>query len=408
LHDKSGTHGYTKVAYRENVGVRDSAGTSNPCKMSRRVFGHMDRSIIGLDKYAINTPALLIDLDKMEHNVRKMGNFFRKKQTDLRPHIKTHKTPILAHKQLEAGAVGITCQKLAEAEIMANSGIGDILIANQIVGDQKIRRLVNLAKWVDIKVAVDNPENVKAIGGAAQQKGVEIGILVEVNIGMDRCGVSPGEKALQLAREIERQNGLKFLGLMGYEAHTVFLSSYEERKLKTKEALGLLIGTKRLIEKSGIECRVLSAGGTGTYDITGSYPEVTEVQAGSYITMDTKYRTVEGIGGEFKQALTLLATVVSRPTEHRAVIDAGMKSITHEFGMPELDMDQTGVQLDVLAEEHGILRIENPTKELDVGKKIELIPSHGCTTINLHDYFYGIRDGLVECIWPIEARGKFG
>jgi D-serine deaminase-like pyridoxal phosphate-dependent protein len=364
--------------------------------------------LIGSEKWAINTPALLIDLEKMEHNIKRMSDFFKDKEANLRPHVKTHKTPILAHKQLEAGATGITCQKLGEAEVMAASGIRDILIANQIVGAQKVKRLINLEKNADIKVAVDNAENVIDISEAAQQKGVQVGILVEVNIGMDRCGVSPGKPALELAQEVEAHKGVNFLGLMGYEAHTVFLSSYEERKLRTEEALEMLIRTKRLIEKGGIDCRVVSAGGTGTYDITGSYPGITEVQAGSYITMDAKYSTIEGIGGEFKQALSLLTTVISRPTDQRAVIDAGMKAISHDFGMPKIAIDETEVVLHILAEEHGIIKMKNPTKHLNIGDMIELIPSHGCTTINLHDYLYGIRDDIVECIWSIAARGKLG
>lgn len=368
----------------------------------------MEKSIIGLGKSAINTPALLIDLEKVEYNIKKMADFFKNKQAKLRPHIKTHKTPILAIKQIEAGAIGITCQKLAEAEIMAVSGIRDILITNQIVGDQKIRRLVNLAKTIEVKVAVDNKVNVKDISDCAKQKGVKIGILVEVNVGMNRCGVSPGEAALKLAQQVEKQKGLEFLGLMGYEGHTVFITSYKERAREAKKALKMIVETKKLVEKNGLECKVVSCGGTGTYNIAGSYDGVTEVEAGSYITMDGRYNTIEGIGGEFKQALTLLTTVISRPTDHRAIIDAGMKAITKEFGMPQIEMGEERIELNKLSEEHGYINIETRVEGLNVGEQLELIPSHGCTTINLHDYFYGIRDGIVECIWPIEARGKFG
>jgi D-serine deaminase-like pyridoxal phosphate-dependent protein len=368
----------------------------------------MEKSLIGSDKFEINTPALLIDLKKIEYNLGIMADFFKDKEAVLRPHIKTHKTPVLAHKQLKAGAVGITCQKLAEAEVMADSGIGDILIANQIVGHQKIKRLVNLAKNIDIKVAVDNKENGEEISYWARQKGVKVGILVEVNIGLNRCGVLSGEPALRLAQEAQRQKGVEFLGLMGYEGHTVFIPSYEEREREAKKALELLVVTKSLLEKNGIECKVMSAGGTGTYDITGSYPSITEIQAGSYLTMDAKYGSIEGIGNKFKQALSLLTTVISRPTDHRAIIDAGKKAVTEEFGMPMIDTDEDGIAMVQLDEENGHINIENPTKRLSVGEKIELIPSHGCTTINLHDFFYGIRDGTVESIWPIEARGKFG
>lgn len=368
----------------------------------------MSKSIIGLEKYAINTPALLIDLEKMEYNISKMADFFRDKKVNLRPHIKTHKTPMIAHKQIEAGAIGITCQKLAEAEVMAEAGIKDILIANEIVGTQKIKRLVNLAKYTRIKVAVDNSKNIADVSEAAQEKGVKVGILVEVNTGMNRCGVYPGEPALRLAQEVERQKNLEFLGLMGYEGHTVFIKSYEERKRKAKEALNLLVDTKKLLEKKGLECKIVSAGATGTYNIAGSYPGITEIQAGSYVTMDTKYNGIQGIGGEFKQALSLLTTVISRPTDDRAILDAGMKAISIDMGIPEIAYPK-GAKIDRLAEEHTYLvELEGTAKkQLKVSEKVEMKPSHGCTTINLHDYFYGIRDSIVESIWSIKARGKF-
>ena len=368
----------------------------------------MDRSVIGAEKHTISTPALLIDLEKMEYNIARMADFFRDKETDLRPHIKTHKTPMIAHKQIEAGAIGITCQKLAEAEVMAEAGIKDILIANEVVGAQKINRLVNLARYTKIKVAVDNSKNIVDISDAAQRKGVKIGVLIEVNIGLNRCGVSPGEPALKLAREVEAQKGLEFFGLMGYEGHTVFIKSYKERERKAKEALNLLVATRELLEERRLECRVVSAGGTGTYDITGSFPGVTEVQAGSYVVMDTNYNGVEGIGGEFKQALSLLTSVISRPTDDRAILDAGMKAISIDMGIPEIVYPGSG-KVGGISEEHiSLIELEGAAKkELEVGEKIEIIPSHGCTTMNLHNYFYGIRDGIVELIWSIKARGKF-
>lgn len=368
----------------------------------------MDRSVIGAEKYAISTPALLVDLEKMECNITRMADFFRDKEANLRPHIKTHKTPMIAHKQIEAGAIGITCQKLAEAEVMAEAGLKDILIANEIVGAQKINRLVNLARYTRIKVAVDNSKNIVDISDTAQRKGVKIGVLIEVNIGLNRCGVTPGEPALKLAREVEAQKGLEFFGLMGYEGHTVFIKSYQERECKTKEALNLLVATRELLQERRLECRVVSAGGTGTYDITGSFPGITEVQAGSYVTMDTNYSRVEKVGGEFKQALSLLTTVISKPTDDRAILDAGMKSISIDMGIPGIAYPVSG-RVGGISEEHiSLIELEGATKkQLGVGEKIEIIPSHACTTMNLHDYFYGIRDGIIELIWSIKARGKF-
>ncbi len=370
----------------------------------------MGKSIISQKKCFIDTPALLIDIEKMEYNIRKMADFFKGKKTNLRPHMKTHKCPTLARKQIEAGAIGITCAKVSEAEVMSRSGIGinSILIANQIVGGQKINRLVRLAQNIKVIVAVDNYENVRNISKAAVRNRVEIGILVEANIGNNRCGVCPGEPALVLAKKIEKLKGLEFCGLMGYEGFTVFIKSFKERESEVKKAIKKLIDTKKLIEKNGLKCNIVSCGATGTYNISGSIPGVTEIQAGSYATMDGRYSDVEYIGEEFQQALTLLATIISRPTPERAIIDAGMKAITMEFGMPKIKRYNGKAKIYKLTEEHGCIELKEISNEtFNVGDKIEIIPSHGCTTINLHEKFFGIRDDIVETIWPIEARGKF-
>jgi D-serine deaminase-like pyridoxal phosphate-dependent protein len=367
----------------------------------------MNPSVIGCPKSQVDTPALVIDLDALEYNISKMAEFFKGKEAKLRPHVKTHKTPAIALKQLEEGSTGITCQKLSEAEVMARAGIRDILIANQIVSKKKIRRLVELAKDNAITVAVDSSQNVEDLSEAAAENRVMIGVLVEVDIGMNRCGVPPGEPAFGLALKVKRHKSLRFMGLMGYEGHTVSISSYADRNREASKALRVLVDTRKLIEERGVECAVVSAGGTGTYDIAGSFPGITEVQAGSYVTMDAKYGTVERIGGAFKQALSLLATVISKPSEDRVVIDAGMKAISHEFGMPILEVDNRRLEISSLAEEHGIIKHPLAAQSMNVGDVIELIPTHGCTTINLHDFFYGIRKGMVEVVWPIEGRGKF-
>lgn len=362
-------------------------------------------SLGDVDKLDVDTPALLIDLSAMERNIFRMARYFQGKRACLRPHIKTHKTPIIAHKQMEAGAKGITCQKLGEAEAMVAAGIRDVLISNQVVGKAKIERLVNLVRHGDITVAVDDPINVEELSEAALRKGVKLNVLVEVNVGMNRCGVEPGRPALRLAQKVVESKGLNFRGLMGYEGHCVFIEDFEKRRAECQKANELLVGTKNTIEDAGIDVDVVSAGGTGTYNITGENPDITEVQAGSYVTMDTKYRSVEGIGDTFECALTVLTTVLSKPTESRAVVDAGMKAMTMEFGTPQ-PKDVEGIELISLSEEHGKLRLDAPSREIKVGEKLEFIPSHGCTTINLHDKFYGVRNGEVEAVWEIAARGR--
>ena len=360
---------------------------------------------IGMHKTELDTPALLIDLDKMEANIETMANYFSTVNAGLRPHVKTHKTPIIAHKQIAAGAIGVTCAKLGEAEAVIHAGIRDVLIANQIVGAQKIARLINLAKHSEIMVAVDNAENVQAISEAAAAKGATVRMLIEVNIGMDRCGVEPGEPTLKLAEQIRQRPNLIFEGLMGYEGHTVAKPIRSERDAAAREAMQRLVDAKAYLEKHGVQVSIMSGGGTGTFNITGSIPEMTEVQAGSYVLMDSTYRNVEGVGDHFDCALSVLATVVSRPSANRMIVDTGLKVLAKEFGIPQ-PVGVNGVEMTGLSEEHGTILVSDENVSLKPSDKLEILPTHCCTTVNLHDRYYGIRNGIVESVWNIAARGK--
>lgn len=362
----------------------------------------MQRSPIGMHKTELDTPALCLDLAVVESNISRMAGYLKGSAVRLRPHTKTHKSPMLAQMQVAAGAIGITCAKLGEAEVMAAAGLKDILIANQIVGAAKIARLVGLATYTDVMVAVDDARNVAELDRAARAAGVTLRVLVEVNIGMNRCGVAPGQTACDLASLVAAAPGLRFEGLMGYEGHTVFIRDPEERRRATVASLCLLVDSANLIRADGIPVAIVSGGGTGTYFITGRYPGVTELQAGSYITMDAQYREVVGI--DFDYGLSILSSVISVPSPDRAECDAGLKTMTRDFGLPKL-IDPPGWELVGLAEEHGHLRrLDGPL--LQPGDKVEIVPNHGCTTINLHDEYWVIRDGLLAAVWPIAARGK--
>ncbi|MEM2884788.1 MAG: DSD1 family PLP-dependent enzyme [Thermoproteota archaeon] len=349
----------------------------------------------------LDTPALVVDLDLLEGNIRKMADFFAEREAKLRPHVKTHKCPEIALMQLRAGAKGITCAKLGEAEAMAARGVDDILVANQIVGRKKIERLLELLGKCNLAIAVDDPSNAQTISDMALSAGKSVDVLIEVDVGMGRCGAKPGKEALQLAKKIAQMKGINLRGLMGYEGHAVYIENYGERRSECLKALNALLGTKSLLEEDGFEVGVVSGGGTGTYDITGSYPGVTEVQAGSYATMDARYKKVVQ---EFDCALRVLTTVISCPAPGRAVVDAGMKSITTEFGLPVVKGVE-GATVSRLSEEHGILKLEEGAK-LCLEDKIELIPSHGCTTVNLHEKIFAVRGGVVESVWDVAARGK--
>ena len=356
---------------------------------------------IALDE--IDTPALILDLDAFESNVTKMAAFFAARPTSLRPHAKTHKCPQVALRQLQAGAIGITCAKLGEAEIMAQAGVQDILIANQIVGPVKIDRLTDLAQHCDLMVAVDAAANVAALSQACQRKSVSLRILVEVDVGMKRCGVPDSETALDLSRRVSEAPNLQFTGLQGYEGHLVMIPDPEERVTKVREAVGLLHETALLLERHGLAAQIVSGGGTGTYDMTATCPPMTEIQAGSYVFMDTKYLQIRP---EFAPALTVLSTVVSRPTPDRIVTDAGMKTMSKEFGWP-VPLDVDGLSVQSLSEEHGKLVAAHPGRvALQPGDKVRFIPSHSCTTVNLHDHLYVVRDGTLVDMWRIAARGR--
>lgn len=358
----------------------------------------MNEMIHEITKEEFDTPCLVIDLDILENNLERMANSV---QTNLRPHIKTHKCPILAKKQLEAGAIGITCAKIGEAEIMVKFGINDILIANQIVGKRKIARLLDLASETFMRVIVDNPTNVKELATAAKAKKMELHILVELDVGLNRCGVQPGEPVLELAHKVVESRGLVFDGLEFYEGHISKISDPDERKRETERSLELAIHMKELIEKSGVPVEVVSSGGTCTYAITGQYPGITEIRPGSYVFMDTKYRRIMP---DFDYALIILTTVVSTPRTNRAVIDAGSKSMTQDNGIPTI-LHPEGWRLAWMNEEHGVLeRIDGVP--LSVGDKVEIIPSHSCTTVNLYDQFWVIQKGTLKAVWDISARGK--
>jgi D-serine deaminase-like pyridoxal phosphate-dependent protein len=363
---------------------------------------------VGIHKSEIETPALLIDLRAMEHNLHKMAGYFRSAEVKLRPHVKIHKaTPVLAHMQLAAGgAVGVTCAKLAEAEVMAASGIKDILIANQVVGPRKIKRLVNLAGYSDIMVAVDSEENVQDLSRAAQNKGVQIRVLVEVNVGNNRCGVDPLEPALALARLVEQSPGLRFMGLMGYDGHCSFAVKPAERPACSRKANELLVQTRKFIEKAGLQVQIVSGGGTHTYDIVGQIPGVTEVQAGTYLLMDTAFKES---GVDFECALSILSTVISRPkwsgAEDLAIIDVGRKGMDTYWGLPQVK-GLRGAELFSVPQEHGRLKLEGTACDLRPGDKIELQVRDANGTVNLYDKFYAVRDEIVEAVWNIGARGK--
>lgn len=357
-----------------------------------------DPSIIGRHKTEVDTPALLLDMGAVERNISRMAQFFADKECKLRPHVKTHKLPVIAHQQVKAGAVGITCAKLSEAEAFLHSGIWSVLIANQIVTPEKIRKMVSLAQYGDLIVAVDDFDNVRAISDAAGSIGDLMSVIVEVNVGINRCGVLPGQPTLDFVRRILDLDNIVFRGLMGYEGG-LFIQDSREKMSKCGNSNQALAETRYLLEENGIPVEICSAGGSNTFTQTGICPGITDVQVGSYVTMDTHNREY---GVNFEQAVYVLSTVISRPEQGRAVVDAGRKSISLDCGLPAIDAD--GLSLYALNEEHGLVTVEESAKDLRIGDKLLLIPSHGCTTIPFYDEYVVVRDDCVESIASIPSR----
>ncbi len=352
--------------------------------------------------HQIPTPALVVDVPVMEENIATMARFFAQGPCRLRPHFKAHKTPEIARRQLAAGAcVGLTCQTVGEAEVVAAHALtDDILISNQPIGPGKAERVARLARQVDVKVAVDSPQGVKELSAAAQAQGVEIGVLVEVNVGLPRCGVPPGGPALDLARLVTSTPGLRLRGLMGYEGHVVLNPDRQAREEGARKAMAQLLETVRLLQENGLPCEIVSAGGTGTYDITGRLEGITEVQAGSYVLMDTAY---ERLGLPFRLALYVLGTVISRPSPSLLVADVGLKACTTDHGNPRV-ADIEGAQVLFLSDEHATVAVPQDCP-LQVGDRIRFWPSHIDPTVNLHDRLYAAVGEEVIGVWPVAARG---
>ena len=335
----------------------------------------------------IPTPALLVDLAALDRNIARMAAFFASGPCRLRPHVKAHKTPAIARRQLAAGScVGLTCATVSEAEVVRHL-CDDVLIANEIVSADTCARAAALARDGAVTVAVDSSAGIDALAAAAGA------------VGQGRCGVEPGD-ATVLARRIAATTGLTMRGLMGYEGHLQPVRDRTEREARTRAAMRELVETAKQIRAVGIPCEVVSSGGTGTYDISGRVDGVTEIQAGSYALMDTDYASV---GVPFEQAFFVLGTIVSRPSPERCVADCGHKSMTKDHGYPSVN-GVDGATVTALNDEHAVIALPSSCP-LAIGDRIRLIPSHTDPTVNLHDVFYVIDGDRVVDVWTISARG---
>ena len=361
---------------------------------------------IGAPLAAVDTPALILDLDAFERNLARMADVLRGQPVRLRPHAKSHKCAEIALRQIAAGAVGVCCQKVGEAEALVDGGVGDVLIANEIVGQTKLDRLAGLARRAQIAVCADAAENVRDLDAAAARAGVRLEVLVEINVGADRCGVAPGAPALALARAIAACGHLRFAGLQAYHGGAQHLRGVAERRAAIAQAVEKVRATRTLIEKAGLPCARVTGAGTGSFPLEAASGAYDELQPGSYIFMDADYNRNEydAAWPRFEQSLFVWTTVMSRPEAARAVVDAGLKASSVDSGLPQT-WQLPDVSYVKASDEHGVLAIAPGAQAPKLGDKLLLVPGHCDPTVNLYDSFVCVRRGVVEALWPVTARG---
>lgn len=352
----------------------------------------------------IDTPALCLDLDRLEENIAAVADECRAAGVAWRPHSKGHKSPQIAALELAAGALGITCAKLGEAEVMAAAGVRDILIANVIVGRQKLARLAALRRVADPIVCVDDRAQIDPLAEAFREQPHPLRVLIEVDIGLKRVGVPPGAAAVALARRIHESRGLALAGLMGYEGHLLTVADPEEKAASIQRSLDELAATRERLVQAGLPCDIVSCGGTGSLRYAIQHEGITEVQAGGAVFMDAYYRHTCQVAG-LDYALLVAATVVSRPTPERAVIDAGRKTMNIELHAP-LAFGRAGVRVKALNAEHGVLELDDSARDVQVGDRLYFVPGYCDLTTMLHDQYYVFRSGKLVDTWPIAARGR--
>jgi D-serine deaminase-like pyridoxal phosphate-dependent protein len=364
----------------------------------------MNLPALGCDRREIDTPALCLDLDAMQRNMASMMAMCGDAGVAWRPHTKSHKSPQIAHQLIEVGAIGITCAKLGEAEIMAAGGIRDILIANMIVGKAKLDRLFALRQVADPAVCVDHADQIAAFVDRFRDGELPLRILIEVDIGLNRVGSQPGEATLLLARQIADSPGIELAGIMGYEGHLLTIADLDEKAERIAATLSLLVEQKALLEGQGIPCPIVSCGGTGSFAFAIKQPGITEVQAGGGILMDAFYRRNCRIE-LWDYALTVETTVVSRPAADRAIIDAGRKTMDANHQIP-IVLERPGVEVDSLSAEHGILRLASTAQDLAIGDRLSIVPGYSDLTCVLHDHLLGFRNDRLEVVLPVAGRGR--
>ncbi len=362
----------------------------------------------GMREDAIDTPALLLDLDAFEYNLDTMAAHIAGSGAKLRAHAKTHKSPVIAARQMARGAIGQCVQKVAEAEILAWGGVPDILVSNEVVGRQKLARLAALSGIARVAVCTDDAAQVAMLAEAAEAAGQRLSVLVEIDVGAGRCGVAPGPDAVALAQRIAASPHLRFGGLQAYHGSAQHLRRPDQRQAAIAAAAEGARRTVEQLRQVGLDCPIVGGAGTGTFALEAASGVYTELQAGSYCFMDADYaRNLDAAGqpvATFRHALFVLAGVMSAARPGIAVLDAGHKAVPTDSG-PPLVWQRPDLTYVSASDEHGTLACASETAAPKPGEKLRLVPGHCDPTVDRYDWYVGLRRGVVECLWPVAARG---
>ncbi len=366
----------------------------------------------GMDEADIQTPCLIVDLDALERNVKKMGDIAKDMGVRHRAHGKMHKSVDVAKLQETLGdSVGVCCQKVSEAEVFVRGGIKDVMVSNQVRDPVKIDRLARMPKLgARILVCVDDPENVADLSAAAQKHGTELECLVEIDCGAGRCGVTTSQDVVNIAKLIDAADGLKFAGIQAYQGAMQHMDLYNDRKEKIDIAVEMVENAVNALKSQGLECDIVGGGGTGSYYFEGTSGVYNELQCGSYAFMDADYgRILDKDGnridqGEWENSLFILTSVMSHSKADKAIVDAGLKAQSVDSGLPTVFGRDDKVEYLKCSDEHGV--VGDPDGVLKINDKLKLVPGHCDPTCNVHDWYVGVRGGKVETLWPVSARGK--
>lgn len=380
-------------------------------KLEDLEVGYDVPALPGMDEADIQTPCLVLDLDALERNIKKMGDYAKTHGMRHRAHGKMHKSVDVLKLQQDLGAaVGVCCQKVSEAEVFARGGIKDVMVSNQVTDPAKIERLAKMPRLgARILVCVDDPENVKALSEAAVRNGTQLEALVEIDCGAGRCGVNTTQDVVNIAKLIDAAEGLKFAGIQAYQGAMQHMDLYSDRKEKLDIAIAQVADAVNGLKSNNLECDIVGGGGTGSYYFESNSNVYNELQCGSYAFMDADYgRILDEYGnridnGEWENALFLLTTVMSHSKADKAIVDAGLKAQSVDSGLPFV-YGRDDVEYIKCSDEHGI--VSDPNGALKINDKLKLVPGHCDPTANIHDWYVGVRGGKVETIWPVSARGK--